>query len=746
MSKNQTSRQQSPDVDVQIRRAFTLHQQGKLADAERIYTEILQRVPNHFGALSLLGAIACQSGAYERAVTLLSKAISINPNVAPAHSNLAVALRELKRFKEALISCDRAIALKSDYVEAYYSRGLILKELGRIENALSSFDKALSIKPDPEAHYSRGNALRELNRFEDALWSYEKAIVLNPNFAEAHFNRGNALRELSRPQEALVSYERAIALKPDFAEVHHNRAVVLNELDQLDEFLASYERAIALRPNDAECYSDQAVVLQKLRRLNQALDSYDKAIALRPDLAEVCYNRGNILRELGRLEEACDSFRQASALQPDFIGAYNSMGLCLQELGQLDKAQDAFRKALDIDPRNAAIYNNIGLCLLELGQFEKARDAFRKVLDIEPRNASALSNLSHAKKVEAGDPNLDVMQELLANPELLSDSERIELNFALGKAYADLKDHRRSFEHLLVANQAKRAIFPYDEQAALSAFDLLERTFSRDLIKSKSGYGDSSRQPIFIVGMPRSGTTLVEQILASHPEVYGAGELEALRRTAQVMYRAGGTTVPYPYFVPALDLFALAGLGARYLAAINEGGPKNEHVTDKMLANSMFVGLIHLILPNAKIIHTTRDPIDNCVSCFSILFTKGQNFTYDLGELGRYYKRYERLMAHWHDVLPPGRILDVKYEDVVADIGEQARRILSYCELPWDDRCLSFYESNRPVRTASLAQVRRPIYSSAVGRWHDYEEFIGPLLAALGVDGMSSERHIPQAT
>lgn len=706
MSRNQTSKHPSSDIDAQIQRAFALHQQGNLADAEKIYTDILRKAPNHFGALSLLGAIACQSGAYERAVTLLSKATSINPNVAPAHSNLAVALRELKRFKEALISCDKAIALKPDYVEAYYNRGLTLEELGRIENALSSFDKALSLKPSPEVYYSRGNALRELGRFRDALLSYENAIALNPTFAEAHFNRGNALKELGRPQEALVSYERAIALKPGFAEVHHNRGVVLNELGRLDESLVSYERVVALQPDNADAYFERSVVLRKLGQLNRALESCERAIALRPHFPEAFYNKGNIFRELDRLNEACDSFRHAVALKPDFVAAYN----------------------------------NIGLSLIELGQTGEAQEAFRKALDIEPRNATALSNLSHAKKFAAGDPHLDVMQELLANPELLSESERIELNFALGKVYADLKDHRRSFEHLLAANRAKRAIFPYDEQAALATFDLLERTFTRELINSKSGSGDPSRQPIFILGMPRSGTTLVEQILASHPEVYGAGESDALQRTVQAMYRADGATVPYPYFVPALDSFALAGLGARYLAAINEGGPKNKRISDKMLANSMFVGLIHLILPNAKIIHSIRDPIDNCISCFSILFTKGQNFAYDLGELGRYYKGYERLMAHWHDVLPEGRILDVKYEDVVADVETQARRILAYCELPWDDRCLSFYETERPVRTASMTQVRQPIYQRSIGRWRVYQEFIGPLLEALGEP--SDEEHI----
>jgi tetratricopeptide (TPR) repeat protein len=456
-----------------------------------------------------------------------------------------------------------------------------------------------------------------------------------------------------------------------------------------------------LQPDNSDAYSERSVVLRKLGQLNGALESCEKAIALRPLFAEAFYNKGNIFRELDRLDEACESFWHAIAIKPDFAGAYNNIGLSLRELGRIDEAQDAFRKALDI----------------------------------EPRNVSALFNLSHSKKFEAGEPDLDFMRELSAEQDLLSTDERVELNFALGKAYADLKDHRRSFEHLLAANQTKRAIFPYDEQGSISAFNLLERIFSHELIKSKSGYGDPSRQPIFIVGMPRSGTTLVEQILASHSKVYGAGESEALRRTAHVMYRADGTKIHYPNYMPGLDLADLAKLGAHYLTAINEGRPSSERITDKMPANFLFVGLIHLILPNAKIIHTMRDPIDNCISCFSILFTNGQEFTYDLGELGRYYRRYERLMAHWHSVLPQNKILDVQYEDVVADLETEARRILAFCELPWDDRCLSFHETERPVRTASMTQVRQPIYSRAVGRWRVYEEFLGPLLEALGKKG-----------
>jgi Sulfotransferase family len=331
----------------------------------------------------------------------------------------------------------------------------------------------------------------------------------------------------------------------------------------------------------------------------------------------------------------------------------------------------------------------------------------------------------------SGDPHLAAMQKLVVAPEALSKTDRIKLNFALGKAYADLKDHRRSFQHLLAANAGKRAMVAYDEPVALALFDRIEATFSCELIAARSGGGDPSRRPIFVLGMPRSGTTLVEQILASHPMVHGAGELETLSEVVLAVGSPGSTTIPYTDFVPALDRAALMSIGAHYLAALNERVPSGERVTDKMPTNYYFAGLIHLALPNAKIIHTVRDPLDTCMSCFSKLFAGAQNHTYDLGELGRYYKRYERLMTHWRRVLPPDRILDVRHEDVVADLETQERRIVSYCGLPWSDLCLSFHETDRPVRTASVTQVRKPIYKSAVGRWRDCEEFIGPLLTAL---------------
>ena len=276
-------------------------------------------------------------------------------------------------------------------------------------------------------------------------------------------------------------------------------------------------------------------------------------------------------------------------------------------------------------------------------------------------------------------------------------------------------------------------------------FDQIEAAFTPELIAEKSGGGDPSSMPIFVIGMPRSGTTLVEQIIASHPQVHGAGELKTFNDVVLTVHGPDGKTIPYPDFVPALAAGPLKQIGSRYLALVRDlvsrsDGEKKDapYVTDKMPSNYYFAGLIHLALPNAKIIHTMRDPVDTCISCFSKLFAGEQNHTYDLGELGRYYKRYQQLMAHWRRVLPPGRIFDVRYEDVVADVEGEARRIIAHCGLPWDDRCLAFHETRRPIRTASATQVRQPIYKSAVGRWRVYEQQLGPLLIAL--DGAEPRR------
>lgn len=698
-NRHQASAQARFDIDAQFQNALALQRQGQFAKAEKLYEGILRQAPAHFGALNLLGVIACQKRTYERAVELIAKAISINPNVAPAHSNLGVVLKEMGRFADALASYDKAIALKADYGRAYYNRAIVLKELGRLEEALASYDRATEFEPDAEAYYNRANVLRELRRFEDAAESYSRAIELNPHHLDALLNCGNALKELGRMDRALASYDRAVALRPDCVDAHRNRAIALSELGRLHEALAPLEKLLALQPTDHEAHCSRANILGRLDRFEEALASCERAIALKPDFADAYLNRGIILRELDLLDEARASFQKAVFIKPDFAGAFNNLGLTLKELGKLNEARIAFLRAIDIDPRDASAYFNLAL----------------------------------SKTFQPNDPDIEKMKELtdeFADP---SKEAHVQLHFALAKAYEDFRDYPSSFTHLITANQAKRKAIAYDERTAFVRFESIETAFNRDSFQAKSEMGNPSRVPIFVLGMPRSGTTLIEQILASHPMVHGAGELEALNQIVREPRNVRGLSLQYPFFIPSLERSDLIDIGERYLAAIARRAHVADRVTDKMPGNFFHVGLIHLALPNAKIIHTMRDPVDTCVSCFSKLFTHGQEFTYDLGELGRFYKRYEHLMAHWRSVLPPGRMFEVQYEDVVDDLEMQARRILDYCELPWDDRCLSFHETQRPVRTASLTQVRQPIYKSAVGRWREYEEFLGPLLEALEI-------------
>jgi tetratricopeptide (TPR) repeat protein len=727
----------TPSFPEAMKRAVAAYEHGRLGEADDLARAILGVRPDYFDALHLIAVISTQQRRLDEALASYDRALALQPDHAGALFNRGIALHELKRFEEALASYDRALALQPDHAGALYNRGITLQGLKRFDEALASYDRALALQPDNTgALCNRGNALRQLKRLDEALASYERALALQPDHVMALYNRGNTLHALKRFGEALASYDRALALQPDYADALNNRGNALHELKRFDEALASYDRALAVRPDHAGALYNRGMTLHEIKRFAEALASYDRALALLPDNAEALCNRGNTLHELQRFDEALASYDRALALQPNNAGALYNRGNTLRERGDLHAALAHYRRALSLKPDLAEVYNNMGNVLKELGQFQGAQSAYLEALRLDPNSTTAYVNLAVAKTFKPGDAHLAAMEALAAKSEGLSKTDRMQLDFALGKAYADLNDHSRSFQHLLAGNAAKRASICYDETAALGRFDRIEAVFTPELIAAKSGGGNPSALPIFVLGMPRSGTTLVEQIIASHPLVHGAGELQAFNDVVLNVCGPDGSTIPYPEFMAGIDDAALKQIGARYVNRVRgsvdkDGARSKQYVTDKMPSNYYFAGLIHLALPNAKIIHTVRDALDTCVSCFSILFSVEQNHTYDLGELGRYYKRYERLMAHWRKVLPASHFLDVSYEAVVADLEIQARRIIAHCGLPWDDRCLAFHKTDRPVRTASATQVRQPIYKTAVGRWRTCEQYLGPLLSAL---------------
>jgi protein O-GlcNAc transferase len=372
-------------LQAKVKKAVAFHQQGNLAEAERIYREILQRLPNHFDALHLLGVIAGQTRRPELAVELIGKAIGVDAKVAAAHRNRGNALRDLKRFEEALASYDRAIALKPDHAEAYSNRGNVLVHLKRLEEALASYDKALMIRPDfTEVLNNRGNVLAELKHLEEALASYDKALMIRPDFTEVLNNRGNVLAELKGPAEALASYDSALAIKPDDAGALYNRGNALRDLKRFEEALASYDRAIALKPDYAEAYSNRGNVLVHLKRPEEALASHDRAIALKPDYAEAYNNRGSVLRDLKRLEEALASYDKALTVKSDFAAALNNRGNALRDLTRPEEALASYDSALAIKPDDAGALYNRGNALDDLKRLEEAIASYEKALALRP--------------------------------------------------------------------------------------------------------------------------------------------------------------------------------------------------------------------------------------------------------------------------------------------------------------------------------------------------------------------------
>jgi tetratricopeptide (TPR) repeat protein len=677
--------------------ALQKYQEGNYVESEQLSNEILEADQNNVRALNLLGMSLHEQGLSNKAISALEKAIEINPEYFSAHNNKAIVYYEKGFHDLALRSADQAISLRPDASDFYVIKAQILYALGQYENSIACVEKSISLDPaEPRAYSCLGAALSKLDRNAEALTNYSRAIALGLGDADTHNNRGVTLRHLGRYQEALADFDKAITISSGYAGAFINRGNVLRDL----------------------------------KRYEESLSAYNKALTLQTDLAEAWLGRGHTLFEFQCYDDALAAYNEALAIDPNNARAYSCLGNLLFLLGRVEEAMAHCEKALAIKPNDADAHNDLGTILRARGRLDEAIQAFEKAIALAPRRPDFYLNLAGSRRITASDPHFAAILELTRDMASLVVEDRISLHFTLGKVFADLGDQQRSFRHLLEGNSLKRQQITYDEAKTLKRFERTQAIFTAELMRDKQGLGDPSRVPVFIVGMPRSGTTLVEQILASHPKVFGAGELREFGNLTASISGPNGSSIPEA--VTTMSGEQLRELGASYLRSVQGRAPEAERITDKMPVNFGLAGLIHLALPNARIIHVRRDPCDTALSCFSLLFTKNQlEFTYDLAELGRYIRAYQALMEHWRTVLPEGTMLEVQYEEVVGNIEEQARRIIAYCGLEWDEACLAFHKTERPVTTASVTQVRQPIYGSSVGRWRSYEDQLQPLLQAL---------------
>lgn len=617
-----------------------------------------------------------QSGNLQLASKLYQQILALDPDNADANNLLGAIANQTGNNQMAVQLIRKAIESNPKQLGAYNNLGVVLAELGRPEEAIENYQKALSLKQDyPEAHNNYGNALSDLGRPNEAAACYRKAISFKPNYVEAHNNLGNTLRVLGDHEKAVVSYRKAININPAFFEAYNGLGIALGNLGQWNTAIENYQKALTFRPTYAEAQNNLGNAFSAIARQDEAIACYRKVIKDNPNHSEAQNNLGNALKAKGLFEEAIACYRMAISINPSYAEAHKNLGVVLEHYGRLSEAVEHYREAIAIRPDYAEVYRHL---------------------------TSATAHTAYDDEIQA-------MEELYGDAAIL-DEQRMHLCFALGKAYEDMKNYDKSFDFITEANQIKRKTYKYSTSETKELFTRIQKTFSADFFSAHPNMGDNEETPIFILGMPRSGTTLVEQILASHPQVFGAGELNYIGELTNALCPKGKT---FPDFLLDLDATAFSRFGADYIRKLREHSAEAKYITDKMPHNFLYIGLIRTVLPKAKIIHCTRAPLDNCLSIYKNYFADAHKYAYDLIELGQYYTLYVDLMKHWQQSFS-GFIYDICYEELIADQQEQTRKLLKYCSLPWDEACLRPHEAERNVQTASSTQVRQPIYSSSV--------------------------------
>ena len=691
-----TSNSNDLSISEALSQAYAHWNAGQANQAEQLCQRVLSVWPGQADALHLLGLMAHAYHNLDLAIEHLRSACQA-PRTPPMYlSNLAEMLRQKGLLVEAERAARRALTIDKQSPAIWNNLGIILQEAGKFDESRRCLEKLLTLQPDnPEAHNNLANTYKRLNMLP---------------LANKH-------------------WLRALELKPEYAEVHSNLANLYNDLAQYDLAVEHGRKAIELNPVLADAYINLAAIETARHRHTEALRWLDALISFDPTHVTGLAARGLSLVQLGMPEMALETVKIALEHAPEHSEALNTQGLILQELGNASAAEQSFRSALtraDINQEKITI--NLANLFMQEGRVSEASAAFEQVLQRYPRSAAAWFNRSDLVHFKKGDTDIKKMLAALNQTPSLSDADKRLRHFALGKAYLDMHESVLAFQHLNLGNQFKRKTFTFDIQTTREWMKQIAQTFSVEFIQTLQSSQRNvpiGKAPIFVLGMPRSGTSLIEQILASHKLIHGAGELKLVQRLVD-------TLQGYPTSAPPLTKAHIDRLGQTYLEKIQPLTQGRPYLVDKMPANFLHAGLIHMMLPEARIIHCRRNPVDTCLSLYSKLFSDQQLFAYDLTELGQFYLCYAELTDHWRTVIPSTHFLDVDYELVTEDIECQARRMLDFVGIEWDPSCLDFHKTQRTVKTASMNQVRQPVYQGSKGRWRQYASQLGPLLTALG--------------
>jgi tetratricopeptide (TPR) repeat protein len=720
--------------------ALAHHRAGRLEEAARQYEAALILQPGDADALHYTGVLAHQRGDHDKAVELIERAVKARPGAPQMLCNLAEAQRAAGRPGEAEASCRQALVLRADYPEAQLNLAAALFQQRRFTDSEAAARAALELRPNlTGAALALADALREQRRVLDAEQAYRQVLAVAPNHGPALTNLGWMLVQAGQMEEGLELCRRAAAETADSALPLQNLGRALLEYGRLDEAMEALERALEREPNSPQLSLLIGTAWHELGDIVEARTWLERALHLDTSLLEARVRIAGLEGEVDNHEGAIEILDSVLAIDPARVDALVARAKARLSLGDVAAAVADQRAAIRLRPDAAALHAALGAILSSAGDLEGAVACQREAIALNKRCVPAYAGLLATLRHKATPAERDAAIALLDAP-WMTDPWRASLRFGLAAYHDGRRDWVQAAEQMVQANALRKAADArrhrtYDSGQYEAFADRIIETFDAALFARLKGLGSASERPVFIVGMPRSGTTLTEQIIASHPQVFGAGE----RRFAQ----RGLGFLPHVMGRPQLDplsclpdigpeaLQAVADWHLGQLAALDHG--KAARIVDKMPDNYSLLGWLAVLFPRARFIHCRRDPRDVALSCWITNFT-AIRWANDLDHMTRRILQYRRLMDHWRQVLPTP-VLEVDYEAMVADQVGQSRRLIDWLGLAWDERCLSFFKTERLVRTASVAQVRQPIYKRSVARWRHYENMLAPLLADLDSAG-----------
>jgi tetratricopeptide (TPR) repeat protein len=719
--------------------ALAYHWVGRLDEALRLYEAALARRPRHPEALHYLGLLHYQLGHLDQAIVSIKRSLIASPDRAQAMSDLGEVQRSAGHLPEAEMSCRRAIELRPDYVEAHVNLAVVLFQAGRFADAETEAKAALCLRPMFQpAMQVLADSLREQRQFQRAEVVYRQILDIQPNHAGALTNLGWMLVQNGFLEEGLRFCRQAAQQPANDILALQNLARALVEFGHFDEAMKILEQALHRSPNVPGLSLLIGIVWSELGELMEARNWLERSLQLDDKLLEARVRIAGLEAECDNHQVALDMLDDILASDPIRVDAIAARAKSKLALGDTDGAIEAHRAAIALSPQTASLHAALGTALASAGDIDGAIACHRQAIALNDRCLPAYAGLLTTLRHRVSDSERGAAVSLLNMP-WMTDQRRAALHFGLAAYYDGAGNWSEAAARMVIANSLRKSVDErrkraYDYGQYEANVDRIVSAFTPELFVKMSGMGSDSERPVFVFGMPRSGTTLAEQILASHHRVFGAGERPFANQDMQLLphiaRRPGNDPLACIEDLTGPQLAEIADWHLGQLALLDEG--KCLRVVDKMPDNYHLIGWLAMLFPRARFVYCRRDPRDIALSCWITNFASIR-WASDLGHIAHRITQHYRLMRHWAQVLPVS-FLTVDYEAMVDDQERQSRRLIEWIGLDWDDRCLKFYETERLVRTASVAQVRQPIYRRSVARWRHYEEMLSPLLAKLDAD------------